>query len=241
MPELAAAATLDLWQAVETLPPVDRTLALAAAVDPDAASPEALAELPLGQRDTRLLELHERLVGRLLEATATCPGCGSEAEFSVDADALLGRAAHSPAPRPLEFGSWVVEWRSPDSQDVEAAARAGDAPSAERVLLERCVAVTRGPGGELPADVREAVTQAMLEADPLAEVLVDIVCPDCEVAFVADVDLGSFVWAELRVRALGLLHDVAALARAYGWSEVEVLALSARRREAYLELSEART
>jgi hypothetical protein len=34
---------------------------------------------------------------------------------------------------------------------------------------------------------------------------------------------------------------VDALARAYGWTETEVLALGDRRRAAYLELAEART
>src|SRR5262249_26139255 len=109
---------------------------------------------------------------------------------------------------------------------------------AERVLLERCVVIRSGPAGELPAEIRASVARAMAEADPLAEVLADIVCPSCEGAFVADVDLGAFVWAELRVRALRLLREVDALARAYGWSESEVLALSARRRAAYLELAE---
>jgi hypothetical protein len=235
MPDISAAATLDLWQSVEALRPVDRSLALASAVDPDAA--DDLAEVPLGRRDSRLLELHEQLAGRSLEAVSICPSCGSEAEFSLDTPALLAGAALAAAPRPVESGSWVVEWRAPTSRDVEAAAGAGDAASAERVLLERCVLVRVGPAGELPAEVRAAVARAMSEADPLAEILADIVCPSCESAFVADVDLGGFVWAELRARAFRLLREVDALARVYGWSETEVLALSARRRAAYLELA----
>jgi hypothetical protein len=236
MPDLSAAATLDLWQSVEALSPIHRSLALAAAVDQDAA--DGLADVPLGQRDSLLLELHEQLAGRSLEAVAICPACGSEAEFSLDAEALLAGAANAATPRPIESGAWVVEWRPPTSRDVEAAAGAGDAASAERVLLERCVVVKSGPADEPPAGVRAVVAGAMTEADPLAEVLAGIVCPACESAFVADVDLGSFVWAELRARALGLLREVDTLARVYGWSEPEVLALSARRRAAYLELAE---
>jgi hypothetical protein len=76
----------------------------------------------------------------------------------------------------------------------------------------------------------------MAEADPLAEVLVDLACPACGKTFVADLDLGSFVWAELRTHARRLLREVDTLARAYGWTEAQVLALSDRRRTAYLEL-----
>ena len=78
----------------------------------------------------------------------------------------------------------------------------------------------------------------MAEADPLAEVLVDVVCPACAAQFVADLDIASFVWAEVRARAQRLLRDVDVLARAYGWTEPEVLALTDRRRDAYLALAE---
>ena len=78
----------------------------------------------------------------------------------------------------------------------------------------------------------------MADADPLAEVLVDVVCPAVATQFVADLDVASFVWAEVRARAQRLLRDVDVLARAYGWTEAEVLELGDRRREAYLTLAE---
>jgi hypothetical protein len=238
--DLSAAATLDLWQAAEELGPVERSLALAAAA---AAAPvDELARLPLGRRDALLLELHTRLGRRALEATAPCPACGEPAEFAVDAAALLARVDEQAEPAPVEVGGFVVGWRPPDSLDVAAAGATGDAAVAERVLLSRCVTEATGPDGEvydaaLPAEVRAAVAAAMAEADPLAEVLVDVVCPACETEFVADLELGSFVWPEVRARALALLRDVDALARAYGWTESEVLALDGRRRAAYIELA----
>jgi hypothetical protein len=241
MPDLSAAATLDLWQAAERRGPVERTLVLAAAADP-AAGGEELARLPLGRRDARLLRLHTALAGPGLEATALCPACGEQAEFTVDASSLARQAAEGVAPAPVEAAGFVVVWRSPDSRDLAAAAETGEAPDAERVLLERCVTAAAGPDGEvegpaLPLEVREALAQAMTDADPLAEVLVDVACPACGTGFVADLDLGSFVWAELGARAQRLLREVDVLARAYGWTEAEVLALDDRRRAAYLELA----
>ena len=224
MPELSATATLDLWQAVEGRDLVGRSLALAAASGRDL---DELAALPLGQRDALLLELH---AGEALAATAACPACGEQAEFAVDARELLARGQSATEPVPVES----VVWRSPDSRDVAAAAATGDAEAAERVLLERCAG-----SADLPAEVRAAVAQAMAEADPLAEVLVDVSCPACGEGFVADVDVPGFVWAELQARARRLLREVDVLARAYGWTEAEVLALGDRRRSAYLELAEA--
>jgi hypothetical protein len=126
---------------------------------------------------------------------------------------------------------------------VAAAAAAGDTSAAERELLSRCVLAATGPAGEvagpeLPDDVRDALEQEMAEADPLGEVLVDVACPACATVFVADLDVGGFVWAELRARACSLLRDVDLLARTYGWTEPEVLALDERRRAAYLELAQ---
>jgi len=148
-------------------------------------------------------------------------------------DALLERKGEVREPATIDVGGRLISWRPPDSRDVAAAAKADDVAEAERVLLERCVGAL-----DLTDEQRRAVTAAMAEADPLAEVLVDMECPACGEPFVADLDVAQFVWAEVRARALGLLRDVDALARAYGWTEEQVLALGDTRRGAYLELVE---
>lgn len=220
MGELSGAATLELWDAAHALRPVERAVALACADGEDA---DDVAQLPLGRRDERLLALHAAVAGSAIEATASCPCCGESAEFSLDVDELLARATEAvSAPEGL---------RSPNSRDLEAASDALYADAAERVLLERCVGV-----GELTDGARRAVAAAMAEADPLAEVLVDVACPGCDEMFVAELDVSAFVWAEVRAAALALLRDVDVLARAYGWTEAEVLALGEGRRQAYLEL-----
>jgi predicted RNA-binding Zn-ribbon protein involved in translation (DUF1610 family) len=175
--------------------------------------------------------VHAALAGPSLEATASCPHCGEGAEFVLDVDELVARSAEVLPPAPIDIGGRAIAWRPPDSRDIAAAAEAVDAAAAERLLLERCI------DADPTEDVRQAVAAAMAEADPLAEVLADVACPACGEAFVADVDVPAIVWAEVRARALGLLRDVDSLARAYGWTEHEVLALSDRRREAYLELA----
>ena len=220
MGELSGAATLELWDAAHALRPVERAVVLACADGEDA---DRVALLPLGRRDARLLALHAAVAGPVIEATASCPRCGQAAEFTLDVDALLARETEA---APAADG-----WRVPNSRDLEAAADAVDAAEAERVLLELCV-----DAGEQSDEARRAVAAAMAEADPLAEVLVDVACPACEETFVADVDVGAFVWAEVRASALRLLRDVDVLARAYGWTEAEVLALGDGKRQAYLDL-----
>ena len=111
------------------------------------------------------------------------------------------------------------------------------------MLLQRCVTVLAGPigesyvSGELPADVVEAISEAMAAADPGADVVLDVRCPACEQRWSAPVDIASFLWEEVDAWAAATLNEVDALARAYGWAEPEILALSPARRHRYLELA----
>jgi hypothetical protein len=240
VPGLTAAATLDLWEQADHLPPIERAIALAAAADP-VSEAAAVARLPLGRRDGRLLHLRAELTSRPLDATAACPVCGERVEFDAHADALLAMADGASSATALEVDGFTVTWRPPDSDDVLAASAAGSADDAEVVLLARCVSSAAGTDGQvqpagLPRAVRDAISRAMAEADPLAEVVISLTCPACSTTFDADLDIAAFVWTELRARARRALHDVAVLARAFGWTEAQVLALPERRRQAYLDL-----
>jgi hypothetical protein len=49
-------------------------------------------------------------------------------------------------------------------------------------------------------------------------------------------DAGEFLWREVAARARRLVYEVHALARYYGWREADILSMTGRRREAYLEM-----
>jgi hypothetical protein len=52
----------------------------------------------------------------------------------------------------------------------------------------------------------------------------------------APFDIVSHLWTELDAWARRMLREVHALAATYGWSEAEILRMSATRRRAYLDL-----
>ena len=242
MPGLSAAATLDLWERADNLPPVRRAVVLAVASQPE-ADEQSVTRLPLGRRDERLLRLRAVLAGDAIEAIATCPACGEQVEFSTQVNALVALVPPGPIAesQTLEYGDIRVTWRPLDSGDMANAAASASAADAERALLDRSVLSAIGPAGSiepsrLPDAVRAAVSRAMAAADPLAEVVIGLTCPRCEQAFDADVDVAGFVWAELNNRARRVLREVAILARAFGWTEDQVLALSEQRRAVYLAM-----
>jgi hypothetical protein len=76
----------------------------------------------------------------------------------------------------------------------------------------------------------------MAELDPMARIELQLTCPACEHQWGELFDIASYLWTELKDHAIRLLHDTHTLARAYGWSEAEILSMTSRRRQVYLDL-----
>jgi hypothetical protein len=237
---LSAAAALEAWEAGRAQHPVDRALTLLLGAEPGASRAE-LAALPVAERDRRLLRLRVLLQGPVLEAFAACPACGERLEARMDAGELGLDAPPSAGPWRGEVGATSLVFRLPDSRDLAAACAAGDVEAGRRALAAACVLEARR--GEAPVDPRELSEKevdglaALLEAAaPDAEVVLAMSCPACGHGWSALLDPGAFLWTEVSARARRTLLEVDALARAYGWSEREILALSPERRRSYLEI-----
>ena len=134
-----------------------------------------------------------------------------------------------------------IIYRLPTAGDLIALQDVTDVATTRRALAGRCVLeATWGgaaiPAHELPDDLLAALAAEMSARDPQAEVLLDLTCPACGSRWQALFDIAAFFWTELAAEAKRLVREVDALARAYGWREVDILALSPQRRQAYLEL-----
>lgn len=233
MGALGAADLLALWETGVPRHGLDRALLLASHARPD-LPPADLADLPLGVVNRALLRLRAHLFGRRLEVWLDCPHCGERLELGLDTDTLLGAAGGPDMPAELELAGY--RFRAPGTRDLAAIAHASDAGAAALALLERCC-VARPPTGAAPLETLLDQAGAGLEAlDPAADFSLDVACGACGRGWNAPLDLGALIWEELAARARGLLLQVHQLARAYGWSEAEILALGDQRRAIYLDL-----
>ncbi|WP_437674842.1 phage baseplate protein [Sorangium sp. So ce131] len=235
---------LDAWERGLNQPPVVRALLLLAGACPDETFDE-LSELPLGERDRRLLDLRERLFGPQLTATVTCPACGERLEAGLTvADIRLRPDDAASLANDLEVDGHRIVFRVPTSGDLLAVVGASRSERHAR-LLQRCLIEIRGAGGEalrvdaLPAPVRQALSARMAAADPQADVQLRFTCSGCQHGWGARFDVAMFLWQELDAWAQRLLRDVTCLARAFGWREADVLSLSPTRRQIYMELCQA--
>lgn len=247
---LGAAELLRLWECAQGLPAHEQALELLRVAYPD-SSCDTLAALPIGARDDRLLELRERLFGPRLTGLVDCPGCGERVElaFRVDEIRAAGRDGSGEATETgsmvFEEAGWRIEYRLPTGADLAEVA-GGDLHAARARLLRACV-LRMSREGAMPADpdltvlpdaVAERLVEHMSEADPRADVELAMSCPTCGHAWLAPFDIVSYLAGELDAWAQRILIDVARLARGYGWREADILAMSATRRRAYLELLE---
>lgn len=238
MRALAAAEVLHLWETAHRCHPLDQALALLMAAEPG-RSRDDLAVLPIGRRDAGLLALRQATFGDRMNGCSTCPRCGAEVEFEIACSAL-----HAPAGEVQECAfqahGYHLRVRPLTSFDLAAAATAGQVSAARCELLRRCVIEARCGDAVVSADmlpeaVSDAVAEAALAADPQAELLLDLTCPECEQRWQAAVDIANILWAEVADRAQRLLMEVHLLARAYGWREADILGMTEVRRAGYLE------
>ncbi|MHC1767296.1 MAG: phage baseplate protein [Verrucomicrobiia bacterium] len=231
---LSNESILAVWETGRDQHELDRALTLLAAGAPGATR-EQLADLSIGQRDASLLQLRTLALGPNAEGFAECSSCRERVQFPISTAQLAQREELTPAGQAIEWEGTRVHFRLPTSRDLAAVVAAPDERQALRRLIERCL-IEPDPADELPDAMMAALSRAMLNADPQAETMIAFTCPSCGQEGVMVFEIAHFLWNEIAAQAQRLLGEIDALARAYGWTEGEILSLSPRRRQSYLEL-----
>jgi hypothetical protein len=234
-----------VWERGQGENRAERALTLLAAADPDRARDD-LAALTLGEREILLAKVRSARFGAQLRAVDRCPACGGEVEFELDLAEIFARQPEAPcrdAEHEWSRGDVRVRFRLLTSDDVGAVADRADGRQARAALLDRCILqIERGgepmPVSSLPDEWVAALGEHVGHCDPRAETSVVLRCPCCAHAWSVALDMTSLLWEDVDRLARELLAEVHALARAYGWSERDVLALPKARRRAYLAMVE---
>jgi hypothetical protein len=236
-PPLRPSVLLDAWEEGRGQGPVERALTLLRHGLPE-LDREALADLPVGRRDRLLLELRERRFGPVADCVVRCADCGETLQFPLRL-ATLAVAAPAESHGVVDWQGAPLRVRAATSRDLLALAGVGDQAAMTAALLQRCTARldAAGTATPVPAEAAEAVAAEMARLDPGADLRLTLSCTGCGAEWTSLFDIGAYLWREVDAEARRLLVEVDALARAYSWSESEILRLSRARRQAYLELA----
>jgi hypothetical protein len=232
MRALGVSDLLALWERGAARHALDRSTLLAAFARPD-LPPEAITEMPLGEITASLLRLREASFGARIRSHVDCEHCGQRLELTLNACELLQPISHDESTAPVVDVAGL-RVRTPTLRDLAAVTSEPDAGRAARQLLERCT--TEGDAAALSDAAFREIEDALEAADPNADLAFDVRCEACGHLGTAQLDAGELLWDEINARARALLGEVHLLARAYGWTESEILALSAVRRAFYLSM-----
>jgi hypothetical protein len=227
MRQITARQLLDGWEALGGQPMPVRGGALAAL-----ATGQPLSDVmcwSIARRDLALFDLRAQVFGDSIEAVISCPQCAERLEMALQlADIRPHKhAATLLKSKVLRVDGKRVRYRAPNGEDLLAIAGARDATAARAQLLERCIQADE------PA-LRER-TAALLAGEP-TDVQLRLTCPACGHIWQSPFDIAAFFWRELDEWARRTLREIHVIAGAYGWSEDEILLLSARRRQTYVEM-----
>lgn len=211
---------------------------LAALLIARGADKPALGEESLGERNRRLIALHDEWATGEIEARVTCAACTTANSFAVPKAAMR----ELPPPPPDAVVSVVhagrsLRYRLPAMADIAAVAGIGAMPAMRAAMLDRCALDSDGvPTSQLDAATIDAIEAGFDQLDPLASIVVESACSDCGAAIAARVDLAAFVAADIDRIHAALLRDIDAIAAAYGWAEAAIVALPADRRTRYVAM-----
>ena len=235
---LTGHGVLDLWERVASCAPIDRGLAILATISSGGGAGDVVdwrmrSEAARAARGA-VRQSAQRL--RRVSAVWRSAGTGREHSGAARGRPRLDTGGHAP-----NIASTWCSYRLLTSADLVDAGACASLSEARQLLLERALVsvVRRGRPvgtGRLPGGLVERLAERLTAGDPWAESLLALRCPACCNEWTVLLDTAVFVWTALRSRAQRLVHDVHTLARAYGWREADILAMSTRRREAYLEL-----
>jgi uncharacterized protein YbaR (Trm112 family) len=209
---------------------IDRALLLVSSVGGGDDSAD-WADQPLGRRDARLLALRCAWFGPQFDAVLACPACRELLSVGLDLRQIGGPSSDS---HPCEVQVDGSRFRWPTSRDLAAIANAADVQQATDRLLDR-LALDPAPAGGWTAAHIDAVEAALDQADSLAHVTIALQCEHCGHGWQAPLDIAAVLWDELAAQAQAVVQQVHLLAGAYGWSEGEILAMPAARRQLYLQ------
>ena len=199
---------------------------------------EAWDSLSVTDLDALLLLLRQMLVGDLLRTDVVCPAIGCGKRFDVTFQIRDYLAQHQPRQargvEPAGEPGWFqccgtpVSFRLPRGADQVKIARQ---PRPERELMRLCIRPET-----LSARMLKRVESAMETLAPSLSHELAGTCPECGAEAALYFDVQQFVLLELRDQAAFLYEEVHLLARAYHWSQAEILALPRSRRVRYAEM-----
>ena len=211
-------------------------------------------EFSIGDREHLLTTVCRQLLGDRIDLVARCgdADCGDLTEISLSLDDLIAAEPQDPVRETHELmctgprdQRLRVAFRLPDGAlEEQAGMLAMHHPAAAANLIFESIVVEItdhtgdpvDPASVLPS-VRMAMETALQELDPVLDRHTRISCRACGRSLVAEFDAMTVLMNAITSGG-DIFRQVDRIARAYHWTEADILSLTAARRQVYLRLVE---
>jgi hypothetical protein len=254
---LTGADEIRLAEAGPNEPPAARVTALLATAtkrigDAAPVTADMIRSLTVGDRQRLVLGVAAATFGPNLDVVVRCPSgaCGELIELTLSVLDLVQPPLSAELRLEHELtiecavGRRSVRFRLPNGRDEEEAAylARSDSAAGARHLLSRCVLAIADDDNQAIAidddlllELAPCIETAIGALDPAAEYTGKATCPFCGGTIRTLLD-GFFLLSSELAAADRLYVEVDTMARAYHWSEAEILSLPVARRRRYLDL-----
>ena len=200
---------------------------------------DTVVQWPVGTRDGLLIQFREQFFGDRMVNNAICPACSETLEWDMKTSDLLAQKTVEWTEIPVfsaQFEAFYLQFRLPNSADF-----LGNFSEKPFQLIRNCIVSAQKKGKDctvevLPENMLQLLESRMETEDPNANLVFNLTCPTCTHRWQVVFDILTYLWKELDVWARQRLQEVFILARAFGWSEYDILSMSAKRRQFYLEM-----
>lgn len=238
MRRISTAELLQIWEYGQDRDVLHKSLLLLTTSCPP-ADWNTVVQWPVGTRDGLLIQFREQFFGDRTVNNAVCPACSETLEWEMKTSDLLSQKPVEWVDIPVFsaiFEAFSLQFRLPNSADF-----LGDIPDKPFQLIRNCIisAQKKGKGCDvdtLPENILQLIESRMETEDPNANLIFNLNCPTCSYRWQVVFDILTYLWKELDAWARQRLQEVFILARAFGWSEHDILSMNAKRRQFYLEM-----
>jgi hypothetical protein len=240
--DLADDDLITLWETGRRLSPPEKALLLLTHGQ-DGGKQAVIRRWPIGRRDRALIQLFTATFGAVDSALSTCPDCQQSVAFPIDFQTMATGPVQDQGRLRFNHAGVGYPFRLPNSDDLLAITSEADEARALQLLASNCISSSPGDAGQEADNGKrwsdgalKALAAAIEAHDPYAEIRLALACPECGGQWQEPLDIVDYFWRVLTQEAQTLLAQVDLLARAYGWSQEEILNLGASRRALYVEM-----
>ena len=226
---------LDVWDNCVNKGQLYKGVILASLAFPD-KDPSSIMKWSIEKRDAALFHIRKTLFGNQFTNLAHCPQCSQTVEWELSFQQLqIPSILEMPdnVEIAIDIPAYKILVRLPNSNDLLI--------KDELQILYSCILNRDNYEDQnfetgLPDLLVQKINEQFNSSCYASNITYQLNCTDCSHEWQGIFDILSYLWKEIDQWAKGFLQQISLLAKAYGWSETEIINMSKNRRNHYLQL-----